>query len=220
MQRIPEPELMNDTQQALAYAQADFAEPHQNFIKLINETFPGQDFAGKVLDLGCGPADISLRFARAYPAATIDGIDGAETMLVLGRQAIEAEGLHPRVSLHLCHLPGDPLPQAQYDAVISNSLLHHLQKPQALWQTVKQYAMPGAPVFVMDLMRPQSREQAQLLLETYAADEPDILKHDFYHSLLAAYTVNEITQQLQDAGLSHLKVNIVSDRHITVSGYC
>jgi len=74
-------------------------------------------------------------------------------------------------------------------------------------------------VFVMDLMRPQSTAEAQQLMETYAAGEAEILKHDFYHSLLAAYTVEEITQQLREADLAQLQVKIVSDRHITVSGY-
>lgn len=219
MQRIPEPELMNDAAQALAYAQADFSEPHQYFVSLINESFPGHNFAGRVLDLGCGPADITLRFARAYPASIIDGVDGAEAMLTLGRKAVEAAGLQQRIHLWQCLLPGDALPQDKYDAVISNSLLHHLQQPQVLWQCLQQYAKPGAPVFIMDLMRPKSREQAQQLLETYAADEADILRHDFYHSLLAAYTVDELEQQLQEAGLTQLKVSVVSDRHFTVSGH-
>lgn len=219
MQRIPEPDLMNDAEQALAYAQADFAEPHQYFVKLINESFPGHTFAGRVLDLGCGPADVSLRFARAYPAAIIDGVDGAEAMLALGRQAIVEAGLQDRIHLTQCYLPQDPLPQSRYDAIISNSLLHHLQQPQILWQCLAQSAAPGAPVFVMDLMRPDSQVQARQLFETYAADEAEILKQDFYNSLLAAYTVDEIEQQLQQANLMHLRVNIVSDRHVTISGY-
>jgi hypothetical protein len=34
MNRIPEPELMNEAEQARAYAQADFAEPYDRCIKL------------------------------------------------------------------------------------------------------------------------------------------------------------------------------------------
>lgn len=219
IKRQPEPELMDDAEQALAYASADFEEPHENFVKLIQETFPTHDFSGTVLDLGCGPADITLRFARRFPGAIIDGVDGAEAMLSLGRQAVEAEGMRHRIQLLQCYLPADTLPHDQYDAVICNSLLHHLQNPLVLWQTLQQYAKPGAPVFVMDLMRPQSTAEAQQLMETYAANEAEILRHDFYHSLLAAYTVEEITQQLREAALPHLQVNIVSDRHITVSGY-
>ena len=40
MERIPEPDLMNDPEQALAYAQADFEEPHNQFVELFKNRFP------------------------------------------------------------------------------------------------------------------------------------------------------------------------------------
>ena len=84
MQRILEPELMEDPVQAAAYAAADFSDPHGLFINKFQEVFPGRRITGHVLDLGCGPADISLRFARAYPECRIDGA-GALVMTTYGR---------------------------------------------------------------------------------------------------------------------------------------
>ena len=86
-----------------------------------------------------------------------------------------------------------------------------------LWKTVQQYSAPAAPVFVMDLMRPESTLQAQALVDEYAADEPKVLQHDFYHSLLTAYTPQEVQQQLSVLALP-LTVNVVSDRHLIVTG--
>lgn len=87
-----------------------------------------------------------------------------------------------------------------------------------LWQMVNQFAKPGAAIFVMDLMRPDSQEQAEAMRRQYAANEPEILQQDFFNSLLAAYTPEEVKAQLQKAGLGHLKVEAVSDRHLLVSG--
>ncbi len=218
MNRTPEPELMLGQEQARAYSEADFEEPHSRFIELFAKSFPGEAAAGNVLDLGCGPADISLRFARAYPQARIDGVDGSETMLSFGKEAVCREGFEERIQLIHCTLPTRELPQKSYDGVISNSLLHHLQDPQVLWQTIKQFARPEAPIFVMDLVRPGSQKQAEDLTETYTAGEPEILKRDFYHSLQAAYRDDEIQSQLQEAGLKHLAVEVVSDRHLIVWG--
>ena len=39
MQRIPEVELMDDPEQTLAYARADFSEPHNHFVALFREHF-------------------------------------------------------------------------------------------------------------------------------------------------------------------------------------
>lgn len=41
MDRAPEPELMDDAAQAMAYAEADFSEPHGRFIELYRETAAG-----------------------------------------------------------------------------------------------------------------------------------------------------------------------------------
>jgi ubiquinone/menaquinone biosynthesis C-methylase UbiE len=218
MERIPEPDLMNEPEQALAYAQADFEQPHNMFIELFKQSFPGEQISGKVLDLGCGPADITIRFAKAFPNCHIDGIDGAENMLKHGRVDIKQQSLDKRIRLFLGYLPTAQAPRDSYDVIISNSLLHHLNDPMNLWQTVRKYAQPGTLVFIMDLLRPVSIDAAQLLVNENAANEPDILREDFFNSLCASYRVEEVNNQLQSAGLEFLKVEVVSDRHFIVFG--
>jgi 2-polyprenyl-3-methyl-5-hydroxy-6-metoxy-1,4-benzoquinol methylase len=218
IERIPEPELMDDFEQARAYALADFEEPHSRFIELFKERFPGDAVDGVILDLGCGTGDITKRFAYAFPACRIHAVDGAEQMLMFARQTIDFEMLHERVRLFKRTLPTDRLAKQQYDAVISNSLLHHLAEPMVLWDSVKQFAKPGAAVFVMDLMRCDSAEQATAMVREYAAGEPAVLQKDFYNSLLAAFTPEEVREQLAQAGLAHLAVEVIGDRHLIVSG--
>jgi ubiquinone/menaquinone biosynthesis C-methylase UbiE len=218
MERIPEAQLMDDFEQARAYALADFEEPHSRFIALFRERFPDEEMGGVVLDLGCGPGDITRRFANAYPTCRIHAIEGAESMLMFARQMIDFERLHERVRLFKRLLPTDSLPKAQYDAVICNSLLHHLDDPMVLWRSVRQFAKPGAAVFVMDLMRPDSAAEAEAMRRRYAENEPLVLQQDFYNSLLAAYTPEEVAAQLREAGLEHLLVETAGDRHLVVSG--
>lgn len=218
MERVPEPELMEDPDQARAYAEADFEQPHNTFVELFAARFPALPAQGRVLDLGCGPADIVCRFARAYPRCAIDGVDGSAAMLALGQKALIAAGLEERVRLLQAVLPGAELPEPGYAVVISNSLLHHLGDPGVLWQAVRRWGRPGAPVFIMDLCRPDSRAETEALVKAYAAGEPEVLRHDFYHSLLAAYRPDEVRAQLAAAGLA-LQVEQVSDRHLIAWGH-
>ncbi len=143
MDRVPEPDLMDDDAQARAYAEANFDEAHQNVITLFQQRWPGRQITGRVLDLGCGPADISIRFARAFPDCEVDGVDGADEMLAYGIRAVAAAGLSKRIELRNCYLPDKELEQQQFDAVISNSLLHHLKDPMTLWQTIRACARQG-----------------------------------------------------------------------------
>lgn len=221
MKRTPEPELMNEASQARAYAEADFQEPNQLFLDLFTEHFPS--FDGKtVVDLGCGPADIAIEFALQHPDARVIGVDGAQSMLEFGHNRIAKTGLAGQVELRCLYLEPETVkhicPSSGADAVISNSLLHHLATPDTLWQAINFLGRKGAKIMVMDLTRPDSTSKAAGIVQQYASDEADILQEDFYNSLLAAYTVDEVRGQLDAYGLQHLKVSRPSDRHLLISG--
>lgn len=215
MDRQTEPELMEDPEQVKAYAEADFAVPHQQFVDRLRDFINDPEFNGIALDLGCGPGDISLRFAKAFPFSRIDAVDGSRVMLDYA--ATYTSAARGRIRLIQGRLPDVILPERFYEIIFSNSLLHHLPNPQILWQTIKKVAKPGSRIAVMDLLRPASREAAMALVEAYAANEPEILQHDFYYSLLAAFTLEEVQDQLQKADLP-LNIEQISDRHVFIKG--
>lgn len=212
MNRVLEPELMTDPEQAQAYAAADFATVNQGFVDRLRALFPALT-RGHVVDLGCGPADIPIRLCRALPDVAVTGVDGSEAMLAPGRAAVAAAGLASRIRLLCARLPGIERPAAGYDAVVSNSLIHHLPEPAVLWHEIARIGAAGAPVLVADLHRPESVEHAREIVETYSGAEPEVLKRDFFHSLCAAFTLPEVRGQLAEAGLESFRAEMVSDRH-------
>ncbi|MCI0598816.1 MAG: class I SAM-dependent methyltransferase [Beijerinckiaceae bacterium] len=221
MSRIPETEELMDTPlHALAYAKADFTEPNSKFVALFSDKFPA--FRGqKILDLGCGPADITIRLALRYPWAGVVGLDGADAMLDIARKTIVRHAsLASRLHVRRWHIgkEANPLGAQQFDAVVSNSLLHHMRDPIDLWKAVRSCAAPGAAVLVMDLIRPKSRVEAEKLVEAYAGQEPEVLRGDFLASLLAAYRPPEIAAQLNATNMNSLRTEVVSDRHFIVFG--
>lgn len=218
MKRIPEPELMDELEQARAYANADFTEPNERFVGYFDGEFPDLR-NGAVLDLGCGPGDIVLRLAQRHPGLTVHGLDGSGAMLGFGAARLfDMHELQGRVQFIEGRLPGAQLPLARYDAIVSNSLLHHLHDPLVLWRSVRELGAPGAAVLVMDLFRPASSADAQAIVERYSGGEPGVLKHDYFVSLCAAFEPGEVREQLVACGLAALEVRTVSDRHLLVAG--
>ena len=219
MKRIVEPELMSAEEQAQAYAEADFKSAHGLYPKLFAEKFPHRPRHSFVLDLGCGPCDVTIRFAKANPGYTFHAVDGSAAMLKFGHAAVARQhGLTRRIKLIEGFIPGAIIPRKAYDMILSSSFLHHLHEPQVLWQTVKQYARRGTIVFVPDLRRPVSKTKARAMAKKYSGAEPEILKRDFLNSLLAAFTPAEVKRQLKAASLAELTVEIISDRHLLVFG--
>ncbi|HEX4493745.1 MAG TPA: class I SAM-dependent methyltransferase [Acidimicrobiia bacterium] len=218
MERVTEPELMDDAEQARAYSEADFANPHQEVVKQFVARFPELD-AGRVIDLACGPADVTGRLARALPSATFVGVDGADAMIALGRERLARDGLDDRVTLERRFLPDASLRGlGPFDAAVCTGALHHFHDPMVLWNAMRDVSAPGTCVLVQDLTRPASVDAAHALVTHYAGTEPDVLQRDYFHSLLAAFTLDEIREQLESIGFGHFAVDAVSDRHVVVSG--
>jgi ubiquinone/menaquinone biosynthesis C-methylase UbiE len=216
MPRVLEPELMDDPEQAVAYAKADFEDENQGFVNRFIEYYP--DFTeGHVLDLGCGPADIPIRFVKALPKCRVTAVDASPPMIKLAEAAVKAAGLADRIALKCERMQALSLAEPA-DAALSNSLLHHLPNPFQFWYGLQRQVKSGSYVLVMDLLRPESPEAAQAIVNRYAANEPAILRRDFYNSLLAAFTEDEVAAQLAELNLSRLMIDVIDDRHWVVGG--
>lgn len=218
MDRIPETELMDDPAQAQAYAEADFEAVNSAFADGFRQRFPDLPESPFILDLGCGPGDIPIRLARAFPGAMVQAVEGAGPMLELAREALDSSEVGSRVMLVHSTIQDLEPPPFPFTAAVSNSLLHQLGAGGDLWQAIRRTCAASTAVYIQDLQRPESPERAAELVEQHAAGEPDQLRTDFYNSLLAAFTPEEVREQLAAAGLEGLSVESVSDRHLLVSG--
>jgi len=215
MKRTPEPELMDDEAQSIAYAKADFSTSNQFFVDSLVGDFSTHLRA--VVDIGCGPGDVVIRLAKAAPSAAIVAVDGSAPMIALAHAAARESGVDNRLTFLHTRIPGPPPNAQSFDAVLSKDLLHHLPDPQVLWREVRRLGRPGAAVYVMDLVRPDSEHTAEAMVAEGAGSEDPILQRDFYNSLLAAFTIDEVRSQLAEAGLD-LHVACAATRHMVIKG--
>ncbi len=218
--RTPEPELMDGVDQVEAYAAADFEASDQAMVERLAD-FCGGRVGAQLVDLGCGPGNISFRLARRWPEARVLGLDGAPRMLAVAEERLAADpALAGRLRFEQALLPlPEPTPLAGcFTTVVSNSLLHHLHDPLALWRTVAQLAAPGALVLVQDLRRPPSADAVEALVAASMVDAPEVLRRDYRASLHAAFTPEEVVEQLRQAGLAGLEVVSLDEAHLEVRG--
>jgi trans-aconitate 2-methyltransferase len=230
VERICEPELMDEPAQARAYAEADFAASDQALVERFTELFASGSAVGqRIVDLGCGPGNITFLLAARFPEAHVLGLDGAAAMLAIAeerrpraarlrfQQAVLPLGDDQALRLR-SEAAGGKGEAVGFSAVLSNSLLHHLHDPAVLWTTVRQLAGPGAALYVQDLRRPVTAAAAEALVATAMATAPEVLRRDYRHSLHAAFTPEEVTVQLEQAGLGGLRVQERGERYLEVWG--
>ena len=212
MQRVTEPEVMDSPQEAIEYDAMDFLEVNTAFAQLAVELGPR---AGLILDAGTGPARIPILMVQQRPQWQVIGIDLAQSMLEVGQKNIEQSGLQSQIQLELVDAKQLPYPDAHFDMVVSNSLVHHLPHPLPFLRELKRVLKPNGGILLRDLMRPDSLETLEAIVEREAGDCNERQKGLFRDSLHAAFTLEEVQDLLQQAGLIGIKVYASSDRHWT-----
>ena len=225
MKRTPEPELMQIPSQVRAYADADFSRSDsmvvkslEKYLKKAGRTLNKSDL---IFDMACGPGNIAERIAENWPFVNVVGIDGSKEMLNEAKNKL-SENSTKNLSYELIDINSIATDEIHFpfkaDVLVSNSALHHFHDPCKFWGALKKLGKTNCIHIHRDLIRPVSVEKAFEIKEKHLSNSPEILKKDFYASLKASFTVEEVTQQLIDAELSQLKVFQVDELYFEIIG--
>jgi ubiquinone/menaquinone biosynthesis C-methylase UbiE len=210
-----EPEVMNDPSEARDYDAMNHAAVNRQFVAdFVNEGLAGLQ---RVLDVGTGTARIPIELCSQLPDCSVVGNDAAASMLQIGGAHVTAAGLSGRIVLDLGDAKALRYADRSFDAVISNSLIHHLAEPQWALLEMVRVLRPRGRLFVRDLVRPATREAVEQLVESHAAHETAANQQLLRQSLLAALTLDEMRGLAREAGLPADSVQLTSDRHWTLS---
>ncbi len=221
--RVLEPEAMNSAEEAADYDAMDHAAVNRLFVDDLLEFAQLEPAIWEpldILDVGTGTAQIPIEFCRRPHPPRITGIDLSAEMIRLGRQNVMAAGLQQRITLNQVDAKTLPYEPGSYDAVISNSIVHHIPQPQAVMAEMVRVLRPGGLLFVRDLLRPADEATVEQLVATYAADENDHQQQLFRQSLHASLTVEEVGEMLRVLSLPAEWAVQTSDRHWTIAGRC
>lgn len=152
-------------------------------------TTPG---ARRLLDLGCGAGNYSLRLLAELPGLGVDLVDLSRPMLDRAEQRLRAYGVRDvrTVQADLRDLDLEP---ERYDAITAGAVLHHL-RDDAEWDAVfgalYRALRPGGALWVSDLVT-HSVEAVQALMWTRYGDYLSGLRDDAYRDRVFAYVERE-----------------------------
>ncbi len=217
--RAPEPEVMDDSEEVEAYASA----AAQAYLEKIDDTLVEHAVrlvagraAGRALDVGTGPGQIVWKLARRLPGWQFIGVDRSANMIreahagaVRGselqlRQLQEGKGgaLAPVARPQFFVADGNrlPFPDAGFELVTCNSVLHHLAQPQLLFAEVARLVHPTGAILIRDLRRP-SRLAYPLHVRWYGRHYSGVMYKLYCASVRAAYTVAELEEILRASPL-------------------
>lgn len=211
--RTLEPEVMNNFDEAVEYDQMDHAAVNRAF---VDDLLKGGAVGQRVVDLGTGTALIPIELCNRDADVRVMAIDASVEMLDLAKRRVEIAGLISRIQLVQADAKTlDDLEPKMADAVISNSLIHHLPNPRLAVAAALRIAKPGARIFIRDLARPATTAELFRLVEVHAATATDTARKMFSDSLFAALTLEEARDLFESFGFDRSRVTMTSDRHWT-----
>ena len=211
--RTLEPEVMDSDEEALTYDHMDHRDVNARFVSDLLAVAPS---ARRVLDLGAGTALIPIELASRAQECLVTAVDLAPSMLRQGAHNVARAGLVGRISLVVASASDLPYAAGDFDAVVSNSLVHHVPNPGALFRSAARVAGGRATVFIRDLCRPDTEQEVEALVERYASGESEAARELFRASLRASLTIEEVRDAVEGSGLSGASVTMTSDRHWTL----
>lgn len=99
----------------------------------------------RVLDIGCGPGDVSFVAARLVgPTGSVLGVDAAPEMVALARARAAEQGL---TAAQFTHAAIDAIALDEpVDAVIGRFILMHLPDPAATLRRLNSFVRPGGVI--------------------------------------------------------------------------
>ena len=138
---------------------AIYAKKHEKMGRKLGQSIVGRDLdkrgfvGGLILDNGCGPGFMLIEILKLFPAAQGIGIDLAEPLLEIGRQAAVKEGLAERAKFKPVDVEKLPYDDNSFDAVISTNMLHIVENPVKQLDEIERVLKPDGLCFIADIKR-------------------------------------------------------------------
>jgi SAM-dependent methyltransferase len=104
----------------------------------------------RIADIASGAGWAAIAMARAYPGATVDGLDIDAESIQRARRNADAEGMgDDRVRFHLVDA-GRPDLEGKYDLVTIFEAVHDLSRPVEVLEAARRLLAPGGVALVVD----------------------------------------------------------------------
>lgn len=213
--RVPEPEVMDTFEDATEYDSMDHREVNQQFVE---DLLAAGELQGDCLDLGAGTAQIPVALCEAAEGFRVAALDMSTQMLDLAVYNVEAAGLTERIALVHGDAKQLEFEDGAFQVVFSNSIVHHLPDPRQMFKESVRVTAADGWLFFRDLLRPDSEDELQQLVDAYAGDCTDYQRKLFQDSLRASFTLDELGERISELGGDPAKqLHATSDRHWTWS---
>jgi SAM-dependent methyltransferase len=196
MPRILEQEVMSDLASVEAY---DSTSQKKNLSFFVIEKLEPDFTIKSIADLGCGNCNNYSSLLNKFPFAKITGVDASQKMLEKAKTNTITYNVE-LINSYIQNVEGN------FDLVVSFLALHQLPDANIMWEAIKRLSTNNKFI-LFDLIRVEDDKLCDKIIKEMSPTNNLIFNVDFKNSLKAAFTEEEIKQQLLDNNIkAHIEI--------------
>jgi tRNA (cmo5U34)-methyltransferase len=171
--------------------------------------------ARRLLDIGCGAGNYSLKLLQKIPALDVTLIDLSRPMLERAKQRVSA-ATTGKVTIAQIDIREIDLPPESFDIVLAAAVLHHLRGEdewRAVFAKIHRTLSPGGSFWIADLVEHSTATIERLMKDRYGKYLAE-LKDEAYRQTVFDYVEREDTPRplmfqldlLREVGFSKVEI--------------
>jgi len=189
---------------AIKYAEfARNSEEMQNEYRRLAEKVVSLFEGGKLLEIGPGPAYVSIEIAKRLPMVEIIGLEISDTMIEIAKKNAKEHEVSEKITLKKGDASKMPLEDSEFDFVITSGSLHHWKKPTQVVDEIYRVLRPGCRALVSDLMKDAPKEKVHDFANKI---DSKLMRWGLKHSFKESYTARQIEQMIKSTHFREIEI--------------
>ena len=158
---------------------------------------------GRLVEIGPGPAYVSIEIAKRLPNVEIVGLEISETMIEIAKENAETHELSDKITLRKGDASSMPFEDSEFDFAVTSGSLHHWKKPNQVLSEIYRILKPGCIALISDLRKDAPKEKVD---EFANKIDSKFMRWGLKHSFKEGYTARQMQAMMKSTQFSEIEI--------------
>jgi len=185
---------------------AEFAKTYQHMqgeYRRLAERVVSLFDGGRIVEIGPGPAYVSIEIAKRLPDVEIVGLEISDTMIEIAKGNAETHGLSDKITLRKGDASNMPFEDSAFDFAVTSGSLHHWKKPNQVFSEIYRILRPGSVALISDLRKDAPEEKVD---EFANKIDSKLMRWGLKHSFKEGYTARQIQEMMKSTRFAEIEI--------------
>ena len=158
---------------------------------------------GRLLEIGPGPAYVSIEIAKRLSSVEIIGLEISDSMIEIAQRNAKEYGVSGKITFKKGDASKMPFEDSEFDFVVTNGSLHHWKKPTQVINEMHRILKPGCSGLVSDLRKDAPKEKIDGVANKI---DSKLMRWGLKHSFKDSYTARQMEEMIKSTDFKQFEI--------------